>query len=343
MRIHYDTGPGNLLTLRGQGGGLNWDTGAPCRWHEGNVWHTPPLHGAELCKPLVNDEVWARGDNFVATPGAPDIYPFFRSTGGTVVYHRNQYWSHLDDHRTVAVYLPPSYDENQAKRYPILFMLDGQNLFDPEQATFGVAWRVDEALDRLACEGGIAETLVVAPYNRDDARMDEYTPTFDPGRRCGGRADAFLDFLLHEVKPWVVDRYRTTGPDKRAAIAGSSLGGLLSLYAAWTRPQAFWCCGVFSPSLWWDRQRLLKEIVAGGVPGEDLRIYLDSGDQGPGADGVALTKGLRDVLVDKGWVPGSNNLCYVLGKGHEHHEAAWAERFPGAASFLLEDPGRVPG
>jgi|APSaa5957512622_1039677.scaffolds.fasta_scaffold03354_3 predicted alpha/beta superfamily hydrolase len=341
LRIHYDSGPGNRLTLRGQGGGLSWEIGVGCHWHEGNVWHAPPLRDVESYKPLLNDAVWARGDNFVTRPGVHDIYPFFHSIDGTVTYHRDRYWSHLDDRRAVAVYLPPSYEENRAKRYPILFMQDGQNLFDPGQATFGVAWRVDAALDHLACEGGITEALVVAPYSSDDGRMDEYTPTRDPGRRRGGRADAYLDFLLHELKPWVVDNFRTTGLAERVAIAGSSLGGLLSLYAAWTRPREFWCCGAFSPSLWWDGQRLMRDIETGRIPNEDLKIYLDSGDRGPGADGMPLTRRLRDILMEKSWELDSN-LCYVLGEGHEHREAAWAERVHRAFAFLLEDPERVP-
>lgn len=341
IRVHYDPGTGNRITLRGDSGGLSWEAGQDCEASV-DVWTctVPDGQGDLHFKPLVNDEDWAKGADYRVTMGTTvDIYPYFYTYGGTFVTHAGFTSSHVPA-RDVVVYLPASYEENLAKEYPIVLMHDGQNLFDPQEAFGGTAWEVDHAMDELVELGSIHEAIIVAVDNNGGARIDEYTPTVDSSVGAGGDADQYLDFLADELVPFLRDTYRTTGD--RVGIAGSSLGGLVSLYGCWTRPDVFDRCGVFSPSLWWDNGYLSDLIEADpeGAGDKSLTIHLDSGDSGTSNDGMVDTAAMRDLLIDKGWVL-NEDLEYVLGQGHSHNEAAWAARAPGALSFLLHDPNRI--
>lgn len=341
VRIHHDGGPGHRMTLRGDGGGLSWDEGRECVLGAGDVWscEIAGLESAIEIKPLIDDEVWAKGTNWRVEPGTTlDIYPFFFATAGRIVTHAGFASTLLGNSRDVFVYLPPSYDENEAKRYPILVMHDGQNLFDPSLAFGGVAWEVDAAVDALATSAGIVEPIVVGVSN-SSRRIYEYTRTADASYGDGGGADLYLRFLLEELLPVIRSTYRTTG--ERVGLAGSSLGGAVTLYGCWTRPEAFDRCGVFSPALWWDDDDLIHFVADDPATAADkpLTLYLDSGDSGTSSDGMANTIEMRDILVGKGFVL-DGNLRYVLGVGHVHDEAAWAERTPGALAFLLRDPQR---
>lgn len=341
VRVHYDTGINSSISLRGDDAGLSWDVGSPCTWSTGNVWICELTGGSAAIelKPLVDDTLWAKGTNYRTTVGGTiDIYPYFFSTGGRLETHADFGVQNLPD-RDVIVYLPPSYDENLDKTYPMIVMQDGQNVFDPATSFAGVAWEVDDAMDALAEGAGIHEAIIVAGYSAD--RLYEYTPTEDSGYPgSGGDAD-YLDFVADELAPFIVATYRTEGT--RVGIAGSSLGGLVSLHGCWTRPDVFDRCGVLSPSLWWDNQYMQGFIAndAATVLDKPLRIYIDSGDTGPSSDGMANVIEMRDLLVTKGFVLGSN-LDYTLGVGHAHDETAWAARTPGALAFLLRDPDRVP-
>lgn len=339
LRIHYDTGLGNRITVRGDGE-LSWEAGSDCTWSEGNVWVCEvAATSAFEWKPLFNDVTWAPGTNWRAQPGATvDVYPHFFSTSGRLVEHE-AFASALVADRDVIVYLPPSYDENLTKSYPILFMHDGQNLFDASTAFGGVEWAIDEAMDGLAAGGGIHEAIIVGVNNTAD-RIYEYTPSVDSMVGDGGGADAYLDFLTEELRPFIDATYRTA--PGRVGLAGSSLGGLVSLYGCWQRPTVFDRCGVFSPSLWWDEQFLPGQISADAatIADKPLRIYLDSGDSGPSMDGMVATAAMRDLLVSKGWML-DVSLHYVLGMDQSHNEAAWAARAPAALAFLLDDPDRL--
>ena len=342
IRVHYDTGLGNDIWLRGDSAGLSWTVGQPCAWSAGNVWvcDVSGATSAVTMKPLVNDADWAMGWNWrVAAGGAIDIYPHFYDTTGRFVTHASFVSGFLASPRDVTVYLPPGYDENPLASYPVLLMHDGQNLFDPAAAFGGVAWEIDAAVDDLATFGGIEEMIVVGVDNNAD-RIYEYTPTFDASVGDGGGADDYLSFLAEELRPFIDLTYRTRGA--KSGIAGSSLGGLLSLWGCWQRPADFDHCGVFSPSIWWDNGLLLAHIGSDPATAADkpLRIYLDSGDSGPSNDGMTNTAAMRDLLVQKGFVLG-DDLDYVLGVGMSHNETAWAARAPGALAWLYADPARV--
>jgi len=343
IHVHYDTGLGNRVTLRGSQAPLSWTAGTDTSWTVGYVWTLALEHlpGDLRFKPLFNDEKWAPGTDYQVKAGSTiHLYPFFYRTSGKIERWDSFESTALGNSRPVMVYLPPSYDENPLKTYPLFFMHDGQNVFDASTAFGGVEWQIDEAMNALAQTAGIEEAIVVAPYNAGDDRIYEYTAMPDPRYPMGGGADKYLDFLLNELKPAIVQAYRTTGASQRVGIAGSSLGGILTLHACWTRPESFDRCGVFSPSLWWNDEALLKSVTNHTGARPDVKFYVDSGDSGSSNDGMEATARLRDALVAKGYTDA--NLKYVLGVGDEHNEAAWAKRAPGALEFLLADPQRVP-
>ena len=167
------------------------------------------------------------------------------------------------------------------------------------------------------------------------ARSDKYTPTMDAALMAGGRADLYLRFLVDELKP-VIDRTFRTLPDaENTAIVGSSLGGLVSLYAGARRPDVFGLVGALSPSTWWDGRMILRGVatLAGRSP-RPLRIYVDSGDSGPSSDGVADTRVLAETLRTAGYTEGST-LQFIVQPGATHTERFWAMRLPVAFGLLL--------
>jgi predicted alpha/beta superfamily hydrolase len=232
----------------------------------------------------------------------------------------------LGETRRVTLYLPAGYDRLTSRRYPVIYLSDGQNLFD-ESAFFG-GWQVDRAVEETSGSGRARQVIVVGVDNTPD-RIRDYTPTPDP-HYGGGGADRYLDFIEHELKPWIDTALRTeAGPDE-TCIGGSSLGGLLALHAGLTRPWVFGRVLSMSPSLWWDAEELLERIRgAQGVPG--IAIYLDSG--GP-QDGLVRTALLRDLLFGHGLRYGVD-LWHWVELSHGHNEAAWRARLPRALGLVF--------
>lgn len=246
----------------------------------------------------------------------------------------------LGNARDLLVYLPPSYARGSAT-YATLYMHDGQNLFD-ESTSFAGEWRVDETIEDLSGSG--VEAIVVGIPNAGDRRLEEYSPWKDPVHG-GGLANAYLRFVVATVKPLIDAAFRTAGSRERTGILGSSMGGLVSLYAFFERPDVFGLAGAMSPSVGFARQGLLRFLEAAPfVPG---KIYMDVGTR-EGAprrrDPLKLRRAssayvrqvrrARDVLVRKGYAPG-RDLLYVEEEGAIHDEPAWARRLPAALRFLL--------
>lgn len=230
-------------------------------------------------------------------------------------------WSpELADARDVLVYLPPSYAAGR-RRYPVLYLHDGQNLFDRATAFAGVEWGVDETLEALAADG--LEAIVVGVYHGGETRLAEYNPFPGVWR---GRGQAYLRFLIETLKP-IIDRDFRTLPDRaHTGILGSSMGGLISLYGFFHHPDSFGVCGALSPSLWVGGGAIYFAVErAPFVPG---RIYLDNGTREQSAQQMA------QLLQARGYRP-ELDLRYVVEKGGEHTEAAWARRLPAALRFLL--------
>lgn len=241
--------------------------------------------------------------------------------------------------RELLAYLPPSLafeglEETlrSGRRYPVIYFHDGQNVFD-DHTSYSGEWHADETLEMLADEG--LEAIAIGVPNAGDARMDEYNPWRSSelwqGRRVGGRGDAYLDWLVRHVKPLVDASFPTLTDRMSTAIVGSSMGGLISLYAALCHADTFGLAGVMSPAILWSDYRVLRLIADRGVP--PSRIHVDMGGRewrGMTAD----TRRLRDALVAAGMVEG-RDLNYVEERHAAHHEEAWARRLPDALRFLF--------
>ena len=232
----------------------------------------------------------------------------------------------LKNERDLLVYLPASHAAG-TKRYPVIYMHDGQNLFDPA-TSFAGHWQVDETMAAASLQG--LEAIVVGVPNMREQRINEYSP-FDLKEYGPGRGDLYLDFLTRTVKPLVDRRYRTRPERRHTGIAGSSMGGLISLYAFFSRPETFGFSAVMSPSLWLAGEAIFPIVEAAPfVPG---RIYLDIGHR-EGVRHVRNARRLREILEQKGYHQGVD-LRLVEDEAGHHGEAAWARRFGEALPFLL--------
>ena len=233
--------------------------------------------------------------------------------------------SYLSTPRDIIVYLPPGY--NAVAKYPVFYLQDGQNLFDPATAFQGHDWRADIVADELIVSGAIDPILMVGVYNTGVRRISEYTPTRDAGTRKGGKGDRYAQMLARELKPFIEREYGASRGAADTAVGGSSLGALVSLEAGLLYPRVFGKLAVISPSVWWD-QRSILEIVRGFKSEVLPRIWLDTGtEEGNSAQQVvADARLLRDALVARGWREGAD-LSYTEFLGASHSEWAWGSRF----------------
>jgi predicted alpha/beta superfamily hydrolase len=236
----------------------------------------------------------------------------------------------LGNQRDILVYLPSSYEKSD-KPYPVLYMHDGQNLFDPAMS-FAGEWGVDTALSKAPRKGRRA--IVVGIPNAGIDRIREYSP-FADGRIGGGQGDAYLDWLEQTVKPLVDARYRTIRGPEGTGIGGSSLGGLISLYAFFRHPVRYGFAAILSPALWFGNGQIFRFVESAGyVRG---RIHLDVGTR-EGEGTLANARQMRDLLLAKGYQRG-RDLMWVEDRGGMHNEAAWGRRLRKALPFLLAGTG----
>jgi predicted alpha/beta superfamily hydrolase len=240
----------------------------------------------------------------------------------------------LKSRRDVIVYLPPDYHTSRSARYPVLYMNDGQNLFDAVTAFGGNEWGLDETAERLILAGEMQPIIIVGVYNAGMERIAEYTHVKDKRGR-GGRARAYGKLIVGELKPLIDREYRTLPDAVNTGIGGSSLGGLVSLYFGLQHPEIFGKLMVMSPSVWWANAAILKEVskVRHKIR---QKIWLDVGakeDTRPEIY-VAQVKKLRDALIEKGWVPG-DDLAFAEDADGGHNELAWGHRAPSALKFLF--------
>ena len=238
--------------------------------------------------------------------------------------------------RDVFVYLPPHYDTDPDRHFPVLYLHDGQNVFDVRAV--GAEWRVDETAERLIQSGEVEPFLVVGVANTP-ARIDEYTPTRSRLRpdlpAMGGLGNAYGRFLVEELKPFIDRTYRTLPEPGATALGGSSLGGLITLYLGLQYPGTYGALLVVSPSIWWENQRILQ-IVRSLPARTSQRIWLDMGTaESPTA--IEDARQLRAALEAKKWIP-EVDLLYVEDEGAGHSEAAWARRVDGMLRFLYAPP-----
>ena len=238
----------------------------------------------------------------------------------------------LDRQRDVIVYLPPGYAADQARRYPVLYMHDGQNLFDPDTSFVrGQHWRLGEMADMLIAEGRVRPLIIVGANHTGHGRVHEYTPTKDP-RLGGGLGKAYGRLLVEELKPFIDARYRTRPGRDHTGLGGSSLGGLSTMYLGLRHADVFGLLAVISPSVWWGRRAILR-YVPKAKPRPDTRIWLDMGTA-ESRRGLADARKLRNALVKAGWRE-DDDLAYSEPHGGTHSETAWAHRVGDVLQFLF--------
>lgn len=220
--------------------------------------------------------------------------------------------------RDVYVYLPDGYGKSNLS-YPVLYMHDGQNLFDPSRAFLGQTWKAKETLDSLISQKQIPAIIVVAIDNTS-ARMNEYVPEKDGMK--------YLDFICQKLKPMVDKDFQTTKNRNLTGIMGSSLGGLISLQAGMSHFHTFGLIGALSPSIWYNDKSILTAYqMTQFLP---LKVYLDSGTEGGERPDDVWE--LYYVLEQRGLTP-----KVVIDEGGRHSEVFWAKRFPEALKFLFKN------
>ena len=251
---------------------------------------------------------------------------------GRYLHIQNWTSEFLPTPRDLFVYLPEAYRTQPERSFPILLLHDGQNLFDGELAYVkGSTWRVGSTADAEIAASRVAPLIIVGIANTGAERIVEYTPT--PDRRLGGgKGPLYARLLVEEILPMMRLEYRVlTGPE-HTGIAGSSLGGLISLAIGLRYPDQFQQVGVVSPSIWWDDRTILKDVrsLPGRIP---IRIWLDIGS----AEGLRHIRDadlLEHLLMQKGWTAGKD-LLYRQFPNAFHNEEAWAARFGDILRFLF--------
>lgn len=234
---------------------------------------------------------------------------------GTVVYHRAMTGEGLRP-RDVIVWLPPGYANAPQQRYPVLYLHDGQNVFDPRTSFLGVDWRADEVADSLIAAGAMTEIIMVAVNNTAD-RREEYSAS-EKGR-------AYARFLIEKLKPFIDATYRTLPEARNTAVMGSSMGGLISFLLAWNHPEVFGQAACLSPAFTPPHDSAVRLVEKDDGPNKRIRLYLDNG--GVALDSVLQTgcENMLRALQNKGFRIGEN-LYWFHDRQAEHSERAWARR-----------------
>lgn len=234
------------------------------------------------------------------------------------------YMPQLNKYRKIWIYLPKSY-KNSIKKYPVLYMHDGQHLFHAMPAR-NDEWAIDTVMDNLIREGN-EETIIVGIDHGENDRLKEYNPY--NSKYGKGEGKAYIEFLAETLMPFINQQYRTrTGAD-HTAIAGSSLGGLISMYAIAEYPEVFGAAGIFSPAFW-----LAPEIYA-DVSGrlsvlENNKIFLVAGDK-EGAEMVNNVEKMYSILNPDG---GNKKIVLHECEDGKHTEWFWHREFPAFYKFI---------
>lgn len=235
----------------------------------------------------------------------------------------------LNRDRTIRVYLPPQYESQSDKRYPVLYMHDAQNLFDAATSYAG-EWNADETLNRLSKSHDL-QLIIVGIDNGGEHRAKELSP-WDNDAHGEGEGDEYLDFILNDVMPHVNQQYRTLTEAKHTAIMGSSMGGFLSHYAIHQHPEVFSKAGIFSPSYWYSKEVFAHTNL--NPLSANHKMYFLMGSE-EGADMLEGLEKMLQQLEDSSSAKASISSKVVSGQGH--NEAFWGEEFGEAVLWLFSD------
>jgi len=332
----------DVLYLRGSGCGLNWNSGVRMtkaakkdgsfEWSQ-TVTCSSTEKGPLEAKVLIADDRWMLGANaFIDlstnSSSTSDIYPWFFTYSGSLTIVNKVYSSELNNFRDVIYYTPPSYFENTLKRHKnVLVMHDGQNLFNPATSAFGTAWMCQDTLDNLIIGGQTDELLIAGAYNTND-RTNEYTYVYDPSESSGGKGDLYLDWIESTLLPLTAKDFRVDLQRETLGIMGSSLGGLISCYAGWTRSTVYGKVGCMSSSFWWDDVDFIKNVMVNKNPSKSLpvpHIYMDSGTR-EDLTCTEYTTQFHDYCLTDGFTNNQSVFQYI-DQGGQHSESSWGPRF----------------
>lgn len=246
----------------------------------------------------------------------------------------------LQSDRRITVWLPPQYHASDSMRFPVVYLLDGQNVFDAARAAYGKEWRADETALQLAQS---FDTAILVAIDNSPERMNEYTPVPHSmnDRQVGGKADDYLRFLCEELKPWIDHQFPTRTEPEHTTLVGSSLGGLLVLHALSTRGDIVGNGVAMSPSLFWGESAVVKHANSWSPPPNAVspsRLWIDMGTLEGKSEGgrkqlVDSAKELESILRTRGGE--SLQVHLVIAEGAEHNEDAWAKRLPDALRFAV--------
>lgn len=246
---------------------------------------------------------------------------------------------YLADDRDVIVYLPPGYEEEPERTYPVLYMQDGQNLFDGRTSFVkGRTWQMREQTD-VAIEAAEVDPLVIVGiYNTGDRRLAEYTPDRD-WKMGGGEANAYGHLVTRELMPWIASQYRVRQDRANTGIGGSSLGGLVSLYLGLRHPEIFGKLALLSPSVWWNHKSILSYLNEHAPQlWERPQVWLDVGDR-EGQRTLRDVEHLARRMKGNGWRAGET-MFFDKVQGGTHDEASWATRVKPMLRFLFPPSDR---
>lgn len=251
--------------------------------------------------------------------------------------HKQFHSGYLPDDRDIMVYLPPEYIDNPARHFPVLYMHDGQNLFDPRTSFVpGRTWQVRETADTMILVEDVEPLIIVGIHNTGERRLAEYTHARD-WKMGGGEANSYGNLLTRELIPFIDAEYRTLSGPEHTAMGGSSLGGLVTLYLGLKHADTFGKLAVMSPSVWWNHKSILSFVNEYEGPPWP-RIWLDVGDA-EGAKALADVNQLYKHLIANGWENGNTIHCELVAGG-THDETAWAQRMGPMLRFLFPSPRR---
>jgi predicted alpha/beta superfamily hydrolase len=236
------------------------------------------------------------------------------------------YMPQLDRYRRIWIYLPPGYDSSD-QEYPVLYMHDGQNIFDAGTSFLGIEWEVDETLNDLASQG-YQVPIVVGIDNGGIHRTDELTPWNNP-EYGGGEGDEYMAFIVETLKPYIDNNFRTLPDRDNTGILGSSLGGLISNYGALKYQDVFSKSGPFSPAYWINYDSIMNYVSVTGKK-EEIRFYQNAGEN-EGDIYIDIMYRMEDSLKSVGF---ENISSKVIANG-EHNEATWRDDFEAAYLYLF--------
>ena len=263
---------------------------------------------------------WEDLDGGFGSTAAPNV----------AVLDDNFYMPQLNRNRRIWVYVPPDY-QTTTKKYPVLYMHDGQNLFDKMTTAFGVEWEVDESLNKLHAEGDYG-CIVVGIDNGGGQRLDEYSPWFNSQYNEGGEGAMYVEFIVNTLKPHIDSLYRTLPGRHSTGIMGSSMGGLISMYAFAERQDVFSKAGIFSPAFWFAGDEPAGHVATHPKQGEARVFFLAGGDE-PNYVETDM-QAVADAMNPAGF-SASEKYFHVPGDG-QHSEWFWAREFPDAYEWLFQ-------